>query len=445
MSNDVYRDLPRVDNLIEEFSGSLPEPLLRDVIRMSLETARADIAAGREARFREDITVMARALRRGAGVRLINATGVLLHTNLGRARWSQSAADRAAEAAVHACNLELDVRTGERSRRGKYVERLLTTLTGAEDAQIVNNNASALLLVLAAMSRGKSVPVSRGQLIEIGGSYRLPDVMEVSGARLVEVGTTNRTRVGDYEAALQLNDSGAILEVHPSNYRVVGFTESPSTHDLAQLAHGRDLPMIFDQGSGLLDSHTPWLDVPTPDWLKSEPGVRQAISDGADLVLFSGDKLLGGPQAGIIVGRSDLVEQLRRNPLARALRVDGVTLAGLAATLESYARGDVGDIPFWAQATAATADLEDRASKIANGVSGRTSRGFSTIGAGSAPGAKIETALVIVDGGDHLFHRLLDCDEAVLARREDGNLVLDVRTIDATDDSVVIQNVNECR
>ena len=226
---------------------------------------------------------------RRRGVPVVNASGVLLHTNLGRAPWPEAAVESAARAARHYSNVELDLATGTRDRRGQYVSRLISLMTGAEDALVVNNNAAALFLSLATLASGKAVPVARGELIEIGGSYRLPDVMAASQAKLVEVGTTNRVRVGDYQVAMQTHDCGAILKIHPSNYQVVGFTAAPS---ISELRAGTDeIPLLFDVGSGLLDADAPWV----PAWLGGEPAVKQSLSDGADLVMFSGDKLLGGP------------------------------------------------------------------------------------------------------------------------------------------------------
>ncbi|HIE21273.1 MAG TPA: L-seryl-tRNA(Sec) selenium transferase, partial [Acidimicrobiia bacterium] len=360
-ADNPYRSLPSVDELAAQIEGRLPWPLLVASARLAIDEAREAIASGDPADVAGNAERIVRALERRAGVRVINATGVLLHTNLGRAPWSERAVERALSAASHYTNLEIDLESGERSRRGRYVTELLQALTGAEDAVVVNNNASAVLLALAATSSGKAVPVARGELIEIGGSYRLPAVMEVSGARLVEVGTTNRTRLGDYETALQVHRCGAVLKVHPSNYRIEGFTSQPDLADLADLAHSRSLPLLYDVGSGLLDAETPWLEGGTPSWIADEPAVRQTLAAGADAVTFSGDKLLGGPQAGIVAGRAETVERLRAHPLARALRVDGATYAALTATLEAYAEGTAGELPFWRIAALSYQQLLDRA------------------------------------------------------------------------------------
>ncbi len=439
MAVNPYRDLPSVEVLADRVTPELPRRLAVRVARLALDRARSEIAAGGRPDVDDIAREMALDLRRSAGSAVVNASGVLLHTNLGRAVWSADAAQRATDGATGFSNLELDLRTGERGRRGAYVTTLLTELTGAEDALVVNNNASALLLALAAVVGGKAVPVSRGELIEIGGSYRLPDVMDASGARLVEVGTTNRTRAGDYLTALQTHDCGAILKVHPSNYRVEGFHQEATLADLSGL-RSPGTPLLFDQGSGLLDTSFAWI----PEWLKGEPGARQSLEFGADLVLFSGDKLLGGPQAGIIVGRGELVARVRSHPLARALRVDGVTLTALAATLEAYLADTPDSIPFWAQALANFDDLAARCRALAERVDGVVETGASVVGAGSAPGRPIPSPVVRIAGGDGLFGPMLLLDRPVLARRDVGDLVIDLRAVAPEDDETVAAALLAC-
>ena len=441
VSKNPYRDLPSVDVLADLIESPLPRAMVVDVCRLALEQARSDIADGRQADAEAMARFAVRAMERESGVRVINATGVLLHTNLGRSPWSSGAADRAVAAAMGYGNVELDIDTGERSRRGGYVERLLSHLIGAEAALIVNNNAAALLLALAATSRGRAVPVSRGELIEIGGSYRLPDVMEASGARLVEVGTTNRTRVDDYRTALQTHTCGALLKVHPSNYRIEGFTETAALTELAELAHERQIPLIYDTGSGLLDADAPWV----PGWLREEPGARQALDDGADLVLFSGDKLLGGPQAGILAGSRETIELVRSNALARALRVDAVTYAALAATLEEYLDGPPMGLPFWSFALADEETLRARCEVLAGQVAGVVEAGSSAVGAGSAPGIEIPSPQVRLPSGHDLFECLLGQDPPILTRREAGDLVVDLRAVDPEDDEAIIDAIVKCR
>jgi L-seryl-tRNA(Ser) seleniumtransferase len=388
---------------------------------------------------------LARGLLRSATHPVINASGVLLHTNLGRAPLSARAAEAARLAASSYTNLELDLSTGERGRRGSYVTELLRALTGAESAMVVNNNAAAVLLALAATSAGKAVPVSRGELIEIGGSYRLPLVTTTGGARLVEVGTTNRTRLGDYGVALQINDCGAVLKVHPSNYRIEGFVETVEVADLAALAHEKGVPLIFDVGSGLIDEDAPWLGKPLPGWLSGEPGVRQAIEDGADLVTFSGDKLVGGPQAGIAVGAAKTIDRLRRHPLARALRVDAMTDAALGATLEALAGDDPREIPLWRMATLPADDLRRRANVLAGRLGGSVGDSESVIGAGSFPGVGIPTPQVTLEGEDHLYGRLLETERPILTRRLGKDLVVDLRAVAPEDDDLIADMVARCR
>jgi len=440
VSVNRLRDLPSVDKLVASIDTTLPRDLVVATARLALDQARADIGNGGEG---DPVTLAAQmvdALERSSGVRVINATGVLLHTNLGRAPWSSQAMAAATHAAMSYTNLELDLGDGTRGRRGEYLERLLIEATGADAAMVVNNNAAALMLALSSTANGRAVPVSRGELIEIGGSYRLPDVMAVGGARLLEVGTTNRTRVGDYRVALDTHDCGAILKVHPSNYRVEGFTEEATLDELATLA-GDDLPLLYDLGSGLLDSAAPWV----PDWLRDEPAALQSLDQGAHLVMFSGDKLLGGPQAGIIVGAGALVERLRANPLARALRVDGVTAAALAATVAAYLDGEPESIPFWRAALASREALEARSATLAGLIGGTVEEGRSRVGAGSAPGVAIPSPVVRLVAGQAIFDRLLGVVPPVMTRRDGGDLVVDLRAVDPSDDGAVADAVVACR
>lgn len=430
-----------MDHLADQIDSSIPRPLVVDASRVALEQARRDIANGQPADPEELTRKIVRAIERSAGVQVVNAAGVLLHTNLGRAPWSEHAVERASAMASGYGNLEIDIETGERNRRGAYVERLLTRLTGAEGAFVVNNNASALLISLAALAKDRSVPVARGELIEIGGSYRLPDVMDASGARLIEVGTTNRTRVGDYQTAVQTYDCGAVLKVHPSNYRIEGFTQEASLAELAKLAASHDLPLINDIGSGLLDADAAWV----PDWLQGEPGAKQALDEGAGLVTFSGDKLLGGPQAGIIVGSADLISGIRSNPLARALRVDGVTYAALAATLEEYLSGRPAALPFWRYALADPEDLDARCGRIADRVDGVVELGASAVGAGSAPGIEIPTPQIRLVSQQGLYECLLTQNRPVLTRRDAGDLIVDLRAVEPSDDEAVASAILKCR
>ncbi|MDH5294554.1 MAG: L-seryl-tRNA(Sec) selenium transferase, partial [Acidimicrobiia bacterium] len=346
----MLRDLPSVDTVIGEIADLLPRALAADVARAAVDLARSQLIAGEEADASTIAKQTASRLAERSPTAVINATGVLLHTNLGRAPLHARAAAAAMEASVGYTNLEMRLDSGTRGGRGEYALELLRALTGADAALVVNNNAGALFLALIALGAGRPVPVSRGELIEIGGSYRLPDLMAASGTRLVEVGTTNRTRLADYEAAIT-DDTALLLKVHPSNYRVQGFTEEAGVRELSQLADRAGIPLVFDAGSGLLDERTPWLSGPPPAWLAGEPGIVQSLQAGADLVMFSGDKLLGGPQAGIVVGDQHLVASLKTHPVARAMRLDGPNLAALTETLRMYADDSAASIPFWGMAT----------------------------------------------------------------------------------------------
>ncbi|HEX2849006.1 MAG TPA: L-seryl-tRNA(Sec) selenium transferase [Acidimicrobiales bacterium] len=404
---------PSVDALARSLADTgLPHPVLVDV-------ARQAIAAGEPA--------SARALAESVACRLlrpvINATGVLLHTNLGRAPLAVT------QPAAYS-NLELDLSTGRRGSRHDHAARLVALASGAENALVVNNGAAAVLLVLAALAAGRPVAVSRGELVEIGGGFRVPDVMDQSGARLVEVGTTNRTRLDDYRRAIDDTVAGAalVLKVHQSNYRIVGFTESVDVGALATL----DVPVVADLGSGLLDAATPWLRGGPPAWLDGEPAVRQTLGAGAALVTFSGDKLLGGPQAGIIAGRADLVDRCRRHPLARALRPGALVLAALQHTLLAYLRRDGDAIPFWRMAAAPVADLRARAAALG---SGRVVDTAAVPGGGTAPGVTIPSAGVALDG-DHTA-ALRDNDPPIVARVAGGRTIIDLRTVDPANDEIL--------
>jgi L-seryl-tRNA(Ser) seleniumtransferase len=402
---------PSIDTLARELADTgLPHPLLVDAAR---EAVAADDPSSARARAE---SVRAALLRP-----VINATGVLLHTNLGRApvAWSQPASYT---------NLELDIATGRRGSRRAHTAHLLARACGAEAALVVNNNAAAVLLVLAALARGQSVVVSRGELVEIGGGFRVPEVMAESGAALVEVGTTNRTRVDDYRRALDNADASLVLKVHQSNYRMVGFTESVEVAALVDLG----APVVVDLGSGLLDAGTPWLADGPPPWLQDEPAARQTLAAGAALVTFSGDKLLGGPQAGIIAGRADLVERCARHPLARAMRAGGLVLAALQDTALAYLRRDGEAIPFWRMATAPVAALRSRATALGVGNAVET---VAVGGGGALPGLDIPSAGVAVPGDHRALLR--EHEPPVVARVRDGQTICDLRTVDPGDDATL--------
>src|SRR3954468_22852417 len=373
--------------------------------------------------------------------RVINATGVIVHTNLGRAPLSRRAAMRVAELSAGYTNLEYDLALGARGRRDVHAERLLRRITGAEAALVVNNNAAATLLVLAALAAGREVIISRGELVEIGGGFRVPDVLAQSGAVLREVGTTNKTRAADYGAAIT-DRTALILRVHPSNFRIEGFTERPSLEQLVDLGHRFDVPVVEDAGSGYLS-----LSFKTGGAaLRTEPDVSHSIAAGVGIVMFSGDKLLGGPQAGIIAGHGALVARIRAHPLMRALRVDKLTYAALEATLEEFAAGRAEvNIPVAVMIAMPLETIERRARALVDALTGMEFRaslidGQSTIGGGSAPGATLPTKLVAIEHEDaeHVQRRLRTHDVPVIARIENDRVVLDLRTVDPSDDGILV-------
>jgi L-seryl-tRNA(Ser) seleniumtransferase len=369
---------------------------------------------------------------------VINATGVIVHTNLGRAPLAGAAVTRIAAMSGYS-NLEYDLASGARGRRDVHAERLLCHLTGAEAAVVVNNNAAATLVTLAALASGREVIISRGELVEIGGGFRVPDVMAQSGAVLREVGTTNRTRVADYAAAIS-DRTAAILRVHPSNFRIEGFTERPAARDLAALARRFQVPFLEDIGSGWCGP------LPPPRALGDEPAPRASLASGIDLVLFSGDKLLGGPQAGIIAGSASLVSTVRRHPLMRALRVDKLTYAALEATLQEHAAGRAAEtVPVTRMIMMPVEEIATRAERMAarlHGLGAEVINGASTIGGGSAPGSALPTRLLALAhpalGAHPLEARLRAMDPPIIARIEQDRVVLDVRTVQPEQDELLL-------
>jgi len=437
---DARRSLPSLDALLRSEPGrraaaSLGRPLLKRCLAVTLGEVRAAASEGAEPPAADDILARAcqRASRIASGLTpVINATGVILHTNLGRAPIPPEAARAAARAAVSYADLEVDRETGKRGKRGGRAEELLIALTGAEDALVVNNCAAALMLALAALAKRKEVLVSRGELIEIGGEFRIPDIMGASGAKLVEVGTTNRTRIGDYRAAAT-ERTGALLKVHPSNYRVVGFTAEANAKDLAALADKRGLPFIYDVGSGLL-AHGHGM---PPD----EPSVTDALADGAGLVLCSGDKLLGGPQAGIVVGRAELVGKLRRHPIARAVRIDAMQVAALEQVLQMYATGRDDDIPVHRMLRETAESVHHRAQALCEELGGDLEHAHvhkcqSVVGGGSTPGASLPSYGIRVTVPDPagFAARLRVGTPSVFCRVEEGAVLLDLRTVAPTEE-----------
>ena len=438
------RSLPSVDSLlaqnsIQELIDSHSRDLVIDSIRQTIAAARLAILESRpvDTDVRDLLPQVERRLRESTRPSLrpvINATGVIIHTNLGRALLSAAAQQAMLAAASAYNNLEFDLDTGKRGSRLTHAGQLLRELTGAEDALVVNNNASALILILSALAQDRAVVISRGQLVEIGGGFRIPDIMQESGAYLVEVGTTNRTRIADYAAALS-ERTAMLLRVHASNFKQVGFVEQPPLGELAALARERGLLAVDDLGSGtLLDT--------TPFGLEREPTIQESVAAGFDLVCFSGDKLLGGPQAGIIVGRAGAIEVLKRHPLARALRVDKLAYAALIATLQHYRRDEALDfIPVWQMISRPLDDIRARAAAWADAVDGAVITGASTVGGGSLPGATLPTALLAIDcdAPDLLTARLRAARTPVIARIADGRVLLDPRTVLPAQDEALLQ------
>ncbi len=431
---DPRRALPSVERVLAALDG-LPHELLADAARDAVGAARDAIAAG-EAPSEAD--VIANATRRVHDRRtrllqpVVNATGVLLHTNLGRAPIGDEALAAAFAIGRGASNLEMRLETGARGSRHEHAGTLLARAVGAEAGIVVNNNAAAVLLALGALARGREVVVSRGELVEIGGGFRVPEIMAESGATLVEVGTTNRTRRSDYERAIT-DATALLLKVHASNYRMVGFTEAAEVGELAPLGP----PVMVDAGSGLLDENTPWLPV-RPAWLRDEPGVRQAIAAGAAVVTFSGDKLLGGPQAGVIVGRADLIATIACHPLARAMRADKLTLAALQQVALVYLSGDATSIPLWRMATASLDELRARAEAIAVTVpAAKIIDTEAVAGGGSLPGLTIPSIGVAVEPPDARAAMSSLRADGVIARTDSAHIVCDLRSINRTDDEIV--------
>jgi L-seryl-tRNA(Ser) seleniumtransferase len=424
-TDEHLRRLPSVERLASQLSG-VTHPLAVAAAREAIDAAREAVLAGEPAPSEDEITAAASAhlarLTAPSLRRVINATGVVLHTNLGRAPLAPAAIAQVTEAATGYSNLEYDLADGSRGSRGAHVENLLRELSGAEAALAVNNNAAAVMLALAALAGDGEGLVSRGELVEIGGPFRIPDILAHSGAALVEVGTTNRTRLADYATAMTERTT-AILRVHQSNFRIVGFTEQPHAAELAALARERGITMVDDLGSGALGE------------VLDEPTVRGAVATGADLVCCSGDKLLGGPQAGILLGRAEAIERCRRHPLARALRLDKLQLAALEATLRLHRDHGPAALPALAMIEASEEELQRRVEGMATaiGSAAEVGRESGTPGGGSLADVALEGPVCLVDpgegGADELLARLRGHEPPVIARIVRGRVVLDPRTM----------------
>ena len=428
------RDLPSVDRLLsadqaDELIAAYGRPLTVQALRTSLESARLAIQQGHDVPEEADLISGTRATLQSwllPSLRpVINATGVIIHTNLGRAPLSADAQRAVSEVASGYSSLEYDLERGARGSRDVHAEHLLVRLTGAESALVVNNNAAAVLLVLTVLAHEKEVLVSRTQLIEIGGGFRIPQIMEQSGAILREVGTTNRTHLKDFEGALTDN-TALILRVHHSNFKIIGFATEPSLPELMDVGHKHDLPVLDDLGSGAL--------LDTAEFgLGHEPMVQESVREGAPLVAFSGDKLVGGPQAGILVGEKALIDRLARHPMARAVRPDKMCLAGLAATLNHYVMDEAPDaVPVWMMIAAPEDQLERRAGEWVQQLeTGEVVPGRSTVGGGSLPEETLPTSLLALDvpHPNAFADRLREADPPIVARVENDHVMIDPRTV----------------
>ncbi len=450
-STTLLRNLPSVDSLIGNANVAvLKEKFGRELtvesLRYALNDSRSSIIAGSllVPSDNELVSMAAKWLTNIAGptlVPVINATGVIIHTNLGRAPLSKQAQSAVSRISDAYSNLEYDLDTGSRGTRAEHAQKLLVSLTKAEAALAVNNNAAAVLLTLSALCGKGEVIISRGQLIEIGGGFRIPDVMNQSGAELIEVGTTNRTHLADYEKAINSN-TVAILVAHHSNFKVIGFTSEPSLAELAKLAKEKNILLLYDQGSGAIKN-------PVSFGLDDEPTVGDALDKGVDLVMFSGDKLLGGPQAGIIVGSEAQVKKIRRHPLARAVRADKMCLAALSATLDSYIRGrEIEEIPIWQMIAKSEDELQMTAERWKQelnnaGYQAVVTKGDSTIGGGTQPGTTLKTFLVAITGLN--LHRFADLlrkqNPPIIARISGDQLLLDPRTVLPEQESDLLRNI----
>jgi L-seryl-tRNA(Ser) seleniumtransferase len=455
MPNELLRAIPSVNDLLElpevrELAARTSREYARDRLREALERMRFEIASGRLAVPAENLPreAVARVLetervRTASLRRVVNASGVVLHTNLGRAPLSERALRAVTEIAGGYSNLEYDVAAGGRGRRDAHGEALLREILGCEAAVVANNNAAAVMLVLNTLAAGGEVIVSRGELVEIGGGFRVPEVLERSGCTLVAVGTTNRTRADDYERAVS-ERTRLLLRVHPSNYRIVGFTERPTASELSDLARRHGIPLVDDLGSGcLVDTKA--------IGLGDEPRCQDALAEGVDVITFSGDKLLGGPQAGIAAGRGDLVEKIRRNPLMRALRVDKMVYAALEATLRAYAEGRAfEEIPSLRMLSTPPGEVRRRAEALAERAAVEVpdlivsvEYGRSVPGAGSGPGIDLPTAVIAIEhpsfSADELEARLRAGDPPVIGRVEHDRVMLDLRTVPPEDEEVLLR------
>lgn len=439
--------IPSVDKLlsveqVKTLVNFYGRPLVVETIRDILDDVRKEFPA--TGNIPDDSVIIGkvearlRQLVKPTLFPVINATGVIIHTNLGRAPLSEEAIEAAREVSLGYSNLEFDLQKGKRGSRLLHAEQLLCRLTGAEAAMVVNNNAAAVLLILTGLARKRKVAIARSQLVEIGGGFRIPEVMKQSGARLVEVGTTNRIHLSDYRTAIEADGVRLVMRAHRSNFAIIGFTTEPSLREICQLAHQYDLPVVDDLGSGSI--------LPTENFgLGHEPMVQESLVAGADLVCFSGDKLLGGPQAGIIVGKQKYIGKLKKHPLARALRTDKVTLAALSATLLHYLKDEaVEKIPVWRMISTPLKELEMRAIRWQEAIgTGEVISAFSTVGGGSLPGETLPTYVLAlkVAKPSNIMAKLRHHAPPIIARVEKDQVLLDPRTILPQQDETLLDGL----
>lgn len=452
---ELLRRIPKIDEVLQDerlffFTESTPRAVIVDSVREVIEELRKDILEGRRNQMETKETLMTEIVARIGGKkkrslrRVINATGVVLHTNLGRANLSEKACESILDVARNYTNLEYDIKKGSRGSRHDHVEKILTKITGAEAAMVVNNNAAATMLCLSALAKGKEVIVSRGELVEIGGSFRVPEIMEQSGAKLMDVGTTNKTKPSDYLNAYHEGETGALMKVHTSNYRILGFTQEVELPEMVELGRRLNLPVIYDMGSGLMADLN--------DYGVDEPTVLDALETGIDVILFSGDKLLGGPQGGIIAGKKEYIDKMKAHPLARAFRVDKMTLAAMEATFFEYSdlRQAKKTIPVLNMITTSPEELKERADKLADIVSG-ISEDYEVqvepckdqVGGGSAPTVLLDGYAVAIRHKiltpEKMERLLRKAEIPVIVRISHNQVYLDVRTI-REDEFGIIQN-----
>lgn len=438
------RNIPSVDRLLKSSHAKawirqFGRPLTLEVIRNTLDGIRSNYNEGASLPDESEVSgLVTQNLKLRVAPTLkpvINASGVIIHTNLGRAPMSAASLEAAALVASGYSNLEYDLEKGKRGSRLIHAEKLLMRITGAEAAIVVNNNAAAVLLTLSALANRRRVAIARSQLVEIGGGFRIPDVMKQSGAKLVEIGTTNRIHLRDYQQALTEEPIKLIMRAHRSNFAIVGFTTEPALEEIVRVAHEAGLPVLDDLGSGTLIDTAPF-------GLAHEPMIQESLTAGADLVCFSGDKLLGGPQAGIIVGKANLITKLKKHPLARAVRADKIALAALSATLLHYLKDEaLSEIPIWRMISTDIHEVKDRAQRWASTLnSGQVIEGKSTVGGGSLPGEAMPTYLFALEipKPDLFLKKLRENDFPIIGRIQDGCVILDPRTVLPEQDEILL-------